>query len=110
MTWLKTRLNISDREKATLPIAILLLVVATILRVQPHTPNVTPFFAVSILVGFILGRDRAVLAGLLSAAAMVVSDLALGLHESMLFVYAGMAMAALVGAYGSSFVSVRGQG
>lgn len=104
MTWLK----LSEREKTTLPIALLLLVIATILRVYPHEPNVTPFFAVSVLVGFILGRDRALLSGVLAALMMVVSDVALGTHESMPFVYAGIAMAALVGSYGSAFVPVRG--
>ncbi len=98
-------MNISDREKTTLPIVISLLVLAAILRAQPHMSNVTPFFAVSILAGFILGRDRAVLAGVLSALAMFIGDLMIELHWSMLFVYAGVAMAALMGSMGTDLLA-----
>ena len=98
-------MNISDREKTTFPIVIALLILAAILRAQPHMANVTPFFAISILAGFVLGRDRAVLSGVLAALAMFVGDLMIELHWSMLFVYAGVAMAALVGSFGSEILS-----
>jgi hypothetical protein len=96
--------NLSDREKTTLPVVLVLLVIAAVLRTQPHIANVTPFFAISILVGFILGPKRAGLAGLLSAVAMFAGDLVIGLHWTMAFVYVGMAIAALFGAFGSSLI------
>jgi hypothetical protein len=96
--------DFSDREKTALPVVLGLLVIAAVLRTQPHVANVTPFFAISIVVGFILGSKRAGLAGVLSALAMFAGDLVIGLHWTMAFVYVGMAIAALFGAVGSSTV------
>lgn len=91
------RAKITEREKTTLPIVAVLLIIATILRTQPHISNSTPFFAMSILAGFILGPKRAGAAGVFAVLAMFMGDLAIGLHWTMLFVYAGVAIAALVG-------------
>lgn len=94
-----------SKKTATLLISIALLamaVVARIARVESTVgsalANLTPFFAVSILVGFIMGRDRAWLSGLLAAVAMLIGDLVLGFHWTMAFVYAGVALAAAIGA------------
>ncbi len=96
--------QLSDREKSVLPVVVVLLVVAAVLRTQPHIANVTPFFAISILVGFLLGPNRVVLAGVLSAVAMLAGDLVIGLHWTMIFVYAGMAIATIFGALGSNSI------
>lgn len=100
-------LKLSDREKTALPISIALLVIAAILRTQPHISNVTPFFAVSILVGFLLGPKRAGLAGVMSVVAMFFGDLSIGLHWTMLFVYAGIAVAALSGSLSAEIIASR---
>ncbi|CAN5618933.1 hypothetical protein BH10BDE1_BH10BDE1_09050 [soil metagenome] len=104
---MKSRLNFSDREKSTMPIVLILLLIAAVLRTQPHVANVTPFFAISILVGFLLGPKRAVLAGVLAALAMFAGDLVIGLHWTMAFVYVGMAIAACFGALGSTAILNR---
>ncbi len=104
---LKESLRFSDREKSVLPVVAVLLVLASVFRTQPHLSNTTPFFAVTILVGFVLGSGRAGLAGALSVLAMFAGDLIIGLHWTMMFVYAGIAMAALFGAVGSDFIMKR---
>lgn len=91
-----------------LPISIALLTIAGLLRLQPHLANMTPFFAVSVLVGFLMGRDRAWLAGVLSASAMLLGDFVIGVHWTMAFVYAGLACAALIGAYAQDFTVKAG--
>ena len=98
---------VTEREKTTLPVVAVLLIVATILRTQPHLSNSTPFFAMSILAGFILGPKRAGAAGILAVLAMFVGDLAIGLHWTMLFVYAGVAIAALVGSLNADRITNR---
>ncbi len=103
----KRSLQITDREKSVLPVVAVLLVLAAVFRTQPHLSNTTPFFAVTILVGFVLGSSRAGLAGALSVLAMFAGDLIIGLHSTMLFVYAGIAMASLFGAVGSDFIMKR---
>jgi hypothetical protein len=107
LTGLFGGLKLNDREKTVLPVVAVLLVLAAILRTQPHLSNSTPFFALSILVGFALGRNRVGLASVLSVAAMFIADLVIGLHWTMLFVYTGVVMAPLVGALGSEFVLKR---
>ena len=103
----KQSLRLTDREKSVLPVVAVLLILAAVFRTQPHLSNTTPFFAVTVLVGFVLGSTRAGLAGALSVLAMFVGDLIIGLHSTMLFVYAGIAMASLFGAVGSDFIMKR---
>lgn len=100
-------LNLSEREKAMFPVAVVLLALAAVLRTQPHLSNSTPFFAVAILIGFVMGPQRALLAGVLSALAMLAGDFVIGMHWTMIFVYAGIAMASLLGSLGSTLVLNR---
>lgn len=89
--------NLSARERSLLPVALVVLLLAAILRTQPHVANVTPFFAISILVGFLFGSQRVILSAVLSVAAMFLADLVIGFHATMVFVYVGVAIAALIG-------------
>lgn len=77
-------------------VAALVLTLAVLTRFLPHLDNVSPMLAASLVAGLVLGRGRALQATLLTGLAMFVSDLALGFHSTAIFVYAGMALAALV--------------
>lgn len=103
----KRSLQFTDREKSVLPVVAVLLILAAVFRTQPHLSNTTPFFAVTVLVGFVLGSGRPGLAGALSVLAMFAGDLIIGLHSTMLFVYAGIAMASFFGSVGSDFIMKR---
>lgn len=103
--------SMTGSVSALLSIALLALaVLARIARAEGQLAslaNVTPFFAISILVGFIMGRDRAWLSGLMAAVAMLIGDLVLGFHWTMAFVYAGIALSSTIGAFSSGLLLGR---
>jgi hypothetical protein len=75
-----------------------------VFRLLPHPPNVSPVAAMA-LFGGVYFTDRR-LAFVLPFAALLLSDLLIGLHDTMLFVYAGFALTVLVGIYIRSKLSV----
>jgi cellulose synthase/poly-beta-1,6-N-acetylglucosamine synthase-like glycosyltransferase len=64
-------------------------------RILPHPVNFTPVMAVALFAGARFDDRR--IAFLMPLLAMLLSDLVIGLHETMLFVYAGMALAVVFG-------------
>lgn len=74
---------------------VLLILVLATFRLLPHPPNVTPIAAMALFAGVYLADHR--LAFLVPLAALFVSDLVLGLHDTMLFTYAGLALTVAIG-------------
>ena len=66
-------------------------------RLLPHPPNVSPIAAMALFGGVYFADRR--LAFLVPFAALLLSDLLIGLHDTMLYVYAGFALTVLVGFY-----------
>ncbi|HEX5055911.1 MAG TPA: DUF6580 family putative transport protein [Gammaproteobacteria bacterium] len=64
-------------------------------RVFPHPANFTPVMAVALFAG--AKSDDIRVAFLLPLMAMLLSDLVLGFHSTMPFVYAGMALVVTLG-------------
>jgi hypothetical protein len=64
-------------------------------RILPHPANFTPVMAVALFAG--AKSDDIRIAFLLPLLAMLLSDLVIGFHSTMLFVYAGMALAVTLG-------------
>jgi hypothetical protein len=75
----------------------LISIVATLAmyRILPHPVNFTPVMAVALFAGARFDDRR--IAFLTPLLAMLLSDLVIGFHETMLFVYAGMALAVVFG-------------
>ncbi len=78
-----------------------LIVISTIIftlalfRLLPHWPNVSPVAAMALFGGAYFADKR--IAFLVPFAALFLSDLFLGLHNSMLFVYAGFGLTVAIG-------------
>lgn len=66
-------------------------------RLMPHWPNVSPVAAMALFGGAYFADRR--LAFIVPFVALLLSDLILGLHSSMLFVYAGFALTVVFGFY-----------
>jgi hypothetical protein len=66
-------------------------------RLLPHPPNVSPVAAMALFGGVYFADRR--LAFLVPFAALLLSDLLIGLHNTMLYVYAGFALTVLAGFY-----------
>ncbi len=80
-----------------LPLALLLGLVAVVAaaRLLPHPPNLTPVIALALFCGAALS-SRMLAIGV-TLAVMLLTDLWLGWHESLLAVYAALAVVALLG-------------
>jgi hypothetical protein len=64
-------------------------------RLLPHWPNVSPVAAMALFGGAYFADKR--LALMVPFAALLLSDLFLGLHDTMIFVYAGFALTVAIG-------------
>ena len=83
-------------RRANIFIALALIAIAVLLRVLPHPPNFAPVAAVALFGGAVLPRKY----GLITpVAAMVVSDLVIGLHSLVLVTWGTYALIALAGSY-----------
>jgi len=66
-----------------------------VFRLMPHLPNVSPVAAMALFGGAYFSDKR--LAFIVPFVAMFFSDLLLGLHHTMLFVYAGFGLTVIIG-------------
>jgi len=66
-----------------------------IFRLLPHLPNVSPVAAMALFGGAYFADKR--LAFAVPFAALFLSDLLLGLHNTMIFVYSGFALTVVIG-------------
>lgn len=81
--------------KLRLGIIIGIIAAAALFRLLPHPPNVTPVAAMALFAGAHLSDRR--LAFTIPFAALFLSDLLLGFHATMPFVYAGFALTVMLG-------------
>jgi hypothetical protein len=78
-----------------LAVIIGLLIIATMIRLMPHPPNFTPIAAMALFGGaYLEGRIGALV---LPLSVLFATDLVIGLHSTMPFVYAGFAATAAMG-------------
>ena len=81
-----------NKQLITITSIIFLL---ALFRLLPHWPNVSPVAAMALFGGAYFADKR--LAFIVPFAALFLSDLVLGLHNSMIFVYAGFALTVVIG-------------
>jgi hypothetical protein len=74
---------------------ISVIIAGAFFRFIPHWPNFTPIAAMALFGGAYLGRKH--LAFLVPFAAMLLSDLVLGLHKDMWAVYIAFGLTVLIG-------------
>jgi len=77
-------------------LALGLLVLAVILRFIPHIPNFAPVTALALFAGVYFGGASAYL---LPLAVMFISDIFLGFHSTMLFVYGSLLLTVAIGQF-----------
>lgn len=83
-------------ERLYVAIALMLIAVGVGLRLLPHPANFTPIAAIAIFGGAVLPRKLAVWAPL---GAMVVSDLFLGMHDTIFVTWGCYALIALASSH-----------
>ncbi len=80
--------------KSSAYLGILLIVGAACARLLPHPPNVTPVIAMALVGGIYLDRRISLVVPL---AALFLSDLILGFHGLMAYVYGSVLLISLLG-------------
>jgi hypothetical protein len=80
---------------ARLAALVTAILVAAALRLLPHPPNFTPIGAMALFGGAYLGRRALAFAAPLGA--LLLSDLILGFHSGMPYVYGSVALIVLIG-------------
>ncbi len=76
------------------PTVFLLTIVSLFSRLMPHLPNMTPLGATALFNGAKIGRPWSYL---LPLAILFVSDLIIGFHNTMPYVYLGFAITVFLG-------------
>ncbi len=84
-------------RKLNLGYLIGIITVLVAFRFVPHPPNATPIAAMAIFAGAMFANRF--LAYLVPLVAMLLSDLVLGLHSTIVYVYLGIAITVLLGSY-----------
>ncbi len=72
-----------------------IILAGALMRLIPHWPNFTPIAAMALFGGAFMGRKY--LAFIIPLAAMFISDLIIGLHDSMIAVYIAFAITVSIG-------------
>lgn len=85
-------------------VIIALIVIAAIIRLLPHIPNVTPITAMALFSGVYLTNKKH--AFIIPLLAMFLSDLFLGFSSITLFVYAAFILVSYIG-FSSKKVSIK---
>lgn len=80
------------RDTIIFPISIILF--GVLMRLVPHTPNFAPITAIALFGGMYMHRRYALI---LPFVIMVISDLFLGFHDTLLFVYSSFLLSGLLG-------------
>jgi hypothetical protein len=83
---------------------ILLIFAAAMFRLVPHPVNFTPIAAIALAGGVYLDKRLAFVIPLL---AMLLSDLIIGFHATMPFVYISFALISLMGIWLRSHVNIK---
>ena len=92
----------SNKNKYYAIIGIIILLATA--RLLPHPPNFTPILGMAVFSGAIISRR--LIAYLIPLAAMLLSDLYLGLHSSIPIIYFSLAVCVLIGTFIEPRVSI----
>lgn len=90
-------------NKKLLSLIVIIFGIA-LFRVLPHPPNVSPVAAMALFGGAYFADKR--LALIIPFAALIASDLIIGFHNTMLFVYAGFALTVGIGIWMQKHITV----
>ena len=84
---------------------VAVVLVLAVFRFVPHPPNVTPIAAMALFSGAAFTNRS--LAYFIPLAAMIISDLVIGFHSTVWYVYAGVALTVFVGSMINQIKVVR---
>lgn len=73
---------------------LLIILFAVLIRLMPHLPNFAPIGAMALFGGVYLSKKYALFVTLI---ALFVSDIFLGFHETMVFVYGSFLLTGIIG-------------
>jgi hypothetical protein len=75
-------------------LTLILIILGILLRFVPHTPNFTPVAAIALFGAAFLNKRYALIVPL---ALMIISDIFIGMHNTVAFTWGGFALIAILG-------------
>lgn len=96
--------TISTMNKRILFDSVIVIAVAVLYRLFPHIPNVAPITALALYSGVYLDKKVALI---LPLTIMLISDLFVGFHQTMLFVYGSFVITSVIGVWLKMHQSLR---
>lgn len=92
-----------DMNTRLITLSLIIFAIA-IFRVLPHPPNVSPVAAMALFGGAYFCDKR--VAFLVPFLALLLSDFIIGLHDTMIYVYAGFALTVVIGMWVRNSMSI----
>ena len=87
-------MKVTDMQTRLITVSAIIFALA-MFRLLPHWPNVSPVAAMALFGGAYFSDKK--MAFIIPFLALFLSDLLLGLHNTMIFVYAGFALTVVIG-------------
>ena len=91
------KLSMMDNSNFKFYSALVLIFILAFSRIIPHPPNFTPILGMAVFAGATF--DKKIYSFLIPLVAMVLSDLFLGFHSSMIIIYLAICLNVLIGVY-----------
>ena len=91
------KLSMMDNSNIKFYSALVLIFILAFSRIIPHPPNFTPILGMAVFAGATF--DKKIYSFLIPLVAMVLSDLFLGFHSSMIIIYLAICLNVLIGVY-----------
>ncbi len=91
------KLSMMDNSNIKFYSALVLIFILAFSRIIPHPPNFTPILGMAVFAGATF--DKKIYSFLIPLVVMVLSDLFLGFHSSMIIIYLAICLNVLIGVY-----------
>jgi hypothetical protein len=97
-------------RKTELITVTMLVIIAVLTRLIPHPPNFTPILAIALFSGHSLSKSNKPLAYAIPLAIIFISDLVIGFHSTIAYVYTSILAITFLGQRANIFKSVKNIG
>ena len=91
------KLPMMDNNNFKFYSALVLILILAFSRIIPHPPNFTPILGMAVFAGATF--DRKIYSFFIPLVGMILSDLFLGFHSSMIIIYLAICLNVLIGVY-----------
>ena len=100
-------ISLKNQDLKQLITVTLLIFIAVLTRLVPHPPNFTPVLAIALLSGHTLSKSNKTIAYLIPLAIIIISDIFIGFHSTIYYVYGSIIAITFIGKFTNVFKSIK---